>query len=819
MSDDVFSYAKHERKQHKAIQKLVSVIYPIKSGYEVRLEKQFMNQTHEYVIKMKQKQTDYVHALEDVRIPLMKLFWNKLEEGPITAKVVLVINMTRLDGKKEDVYLHSNENTSRVQIFNKRQVNSSINTMYKVLENAIDRFTENGSQWIFNFPIRLEIHIAKYLNLQGGKHVPAPEWLVNKKGYVNILNNNEYCIDYCVAAFFNRKDKNEERVKQYEEWIAKNIKRNGIIYPLAVEKIYKYCEVNSHLEISIDVYKIGNEDKSIQIEYLTRPTIKKNHISLILYKDHYMLIKSMSKFRGNRDSKTKKLHHYCTKCLLSFTANDSMLKHKEKCQARIDEVYTKTSNYCNSCCNTMDSEEHLKQHIEDCYQFDPMPVEMPTDNIRFEYYDQRKQQMIRYVCYADFETMLIKVEDMDNIKYIHVPASFRLILIDSKYDKVINKKMYLGKDCMYKFFEALDEIREYVLQQYKENVKMKKLTVDEQREYDKATKCWICDGEFTKENKKVRDHDHMTGKFRNAAHWKCNIFYNFKKMKIPCIIHNFKGFDSHLIINAYGKYQNERYEIDRFHKIKCIATTMEKYMNITMMSFTFLDSLQFIKASLSKLVSTLKKDFGTQHFRYTKEEFGDDKIDLMSGKLPYAYTFATSFEDYNKEIFPPQEAYDDDLVKDPDNKNDTTGKCSEEDYEKVLKVRKTFNCKTYKDEHDVYLKLDVTLLADVFEFFRKRCHSQFQLDPCWFVSLPGYSWMSMLKKLSLKSKEIEIISDQDMYMMFEKGSRGGICIGNMRYLKKEKNKHILYIDANNLYGYAMIQYLPDGNYRWLTKKK
>ena len=742
MSDDIFSYAKHERKKIKAIQKLVSVIYPIKSGYEVRLEKQFMNQTHEYVIKMNQKQTDYVHALEDVRIPLMKLLWNKLKEGPITAKVVFVANMIRPNGDKEDVYLHSNENTTRVKIFNKRQVNSSINSMYKVLENRLDQFTERGSQWIFNFPIRLEIHVTKYLNLQGGKHVSAPKWLVDKKGYVNIKNDNEYCIDYCVAAFFNRKDKNGERVKQYENWIAKNIKRDRIIYPLAIEKISKYCEVNSHLEISIDVYKIGDEDKSMQIEYLTRPIIKKNHISLLLYKDHYMFIKSMSKFRGGKDSKTKKLHHYCTKYLLSFTSKDSMLEHKEKYQARIDEIYTKTSNYCNSCCNTMDSEEHLKQHIEDCYQFDFMPVEMPTDNIGFNWYHYRKQQMIRYICYVDFETMLVEVEDMGNIKYIHVPASFRLILIDSKFDKIIAKKMYLGKDCMYKFFEVLDEIREFVLQQYKENIKMKKLTTKQQEKYDDATTCWICDGakgEFTKQNYKVRDHDHMTGKFRRAAHWKCNIFYNYKNMKIPCIIHNFKGFDSHLIINAYGKYQNERYEIDQFHKISCIATTIEKYMSVTMMSFTFLDSMQFLKASLSKLVSTLKKDFGTEHFRYTRKEFRDDNIDLMSGKLPYAYTFAKNFEDYDKNIFPPQEAYNDDLVKDPDNKNDKTGECSDEDYEKVLKVRETFNCKTYKDEHDVYLKLDVTLLADVFEFFRKRCHSQFKLDSCWFVSLPGYS--------------------------------------------------------------------------------
>ena len=77
----------------------------------------------------------------------------------------------------------------------------------------------------------------------------------------------------------------------------------------------------------------------------------------------------------------------------------------------------------------------------------------------------------------------------------------------------------------------------------------------------------------------------------------------------------------------------------------------------------------------------------------------------------------------------------------------------------------------------------------------------------------------MLRKLSYKGKEIEVIIDQNIYMMFEKRSRGGICIENMRFLKKKKNKHILYIDANNLYGFAMIQYLFDNNYKWFNKQE
>ena len=84
--------------------------------------------------------------------------------------------------------------------------------------------------------------------------------------------------------------------------------------------------------------------------------------------------------------------------------------------------------------------------------------------------------------------MLIEVNNMGNIKYIHVLTSFKLILINFKFDKVIAKKIYLKRDCMYKFFEVLDEIREFILQQYKENIKIKKLITEQQEKYDDATK-------------------------------------------------------------------------------------------------------------------------------------------------------------------------------------------------------------------------------------------------------------------------------------------------------------------------------------------
>ena len=123
--------------------------------------------------------------------------------------------------------------------------------------------------------------------------------------------------------------------------------------------------------------------------------------------------------------------------------------------------------------------------------------------------------------------------------------------------------------------------------------------------------------------------------------------------------------------------------------------------------------------------------------------------------------------------------------------------------------------------HDLYLKTDVLLLADVFESFRKTSLEYYELDPCHYYTAPGMAWDAALK---LTKVELDLITDPDMYLMFEKGIRGGIstithrhAIGNNPYLPSEKydsrkdHSYIMYLDANNLYGWAMTQKMPTGN--------
>ena len=131
------------------------------------------------------------------------------------------------------------------------------------------------------------------------------------------------------------------------------------------------------------------------------------------------------------------------------------------------------------------------------------------------------------------------------------------------------------------------------------------------------------------------------------------------------------------------------------------------------------------------------------------------------------------------------------------------------------------------DYHDHYLKTDVLLLTDVFEKFINTCVKYYALDPCHYFSSPELSWNAMFKMTGI---ELEVISDIDMHLFIEKGMRGGISYITKRYSKtnnkymtdydsSEESIYIIYLDANNLYGWGMSQYLTYGAFRWLNQKE
>ena len=127
-----------------------------------------------------------------------------------------------------------------------------------------------------------------------------------------------------------------------------------------------------------------------------------------------------------------------------------------------------------------------------------------------------------------------------------------------------------------------------------------------------------------------------------------------------------------------------------------------------------------------------------------------------------------------------------------------------------------FGFKTLGDYHDLYLKTDVLLLRDVFENFIIVFLKEYGLDPCHYFSSPGLSWDAMLKMIGIKLEKIDNI---DVHLFLEKGMRDGVSSISKRYSKSDENTDIMYWDANNLYGWAMIQDFPYGGFKFLNEKE
>ena len=195
-----------------------------------------------------------------------------------------------------------------------------------------------------------------------------------------------------------------------------------------------------------------------------------------------------------------------------------------------------------------------------------------------------------------------------------------------------------------------------------------------------------------------------------------------------------------------------------------------------------------------------------------------NKFVMLLRKGVYPYEYMDSWEKFNETVLPPKKAFYSNLsIED----------ISDEDYAHAQKVSDVFEIKNLGEYHDLYVQSDTLLLADVYENFRNMCLDKYKLDSVYFVSAPGLAWQACLKKTGVK---LELLTDIDMLLMVEKGTRGGICQATHRYAKAnnkymknyDKNiesSYIEYLDVNNLYGWAMSQKLPVNDFKWVKQEE
>jgi hypothetical protein len=254
--------------------------------------------------------------------------------------------------------------------------------------------------------------------------------------------------------------------------------------------------------------------------------------------------------------------------------------------------------------------------------------------------------------------------------------------------------------------------------------------------------------------------------------------------------------------------------------VEIIALNLERFVSFEMLYLRFIDSCQFLNASLEALVDSLVKscDEPFDKFKHTRLHMGSNELLFAKGIFPYE--FFDSLDKFSDTTLPSRDAFYSSL---------TMEEVSHDEYERAQRIWEYFDCQTFKDYHDLYLKSDVLLLADVFENFRETGMSYYGLDPAHYLTLPSYSFDACLKYTDV---ELQLLTDPEMHLFIENSIRGGISVvshryarANNPYLKSEDydssqpHSYIMYLDANNLYGWGMSQKLPVKDFRFLSDEE
>jgi hypothetical protein len=671
------------------------------------------------------------------------------------------------------------------------EIDDKVNEQIDLLEKRIEDFQGRGSG-INHFIIRsIDININKYKPLTGSSYIPTPKKLASKKAIINVQNEDNKCFMYSVLSALHTPEQDAQRVSKYSEFI-KLYNWEGIEFPTPINQISKFEKKNN---ISIYVYSYDDKDEKVR-PIKTNKEIKEKHINLLLLHEndntHYTYIKDFSRLTGSQCNKHKGKIYPCFLCQHPCSSQETLEKHQLWCKEA-----------------TKSSDGIIK-----------MPK--PGETLKFKnFYNKFKAP---FVIYSDFEAILPKITTVNRTEKLtentkHIPCGFCLYVV-SDFDKFsFEPYVYRGQDCMTKFYKKLDEYSRSIYKILKMNEKMI-LTDDDLKNFNKSINCHICEQPLNGD--KVKDHCHITGKYRGASHNNCNINFNYKHYKIPVIIHNLKNYDAHFIISClnnkaskYVKINPKTGEVKEYNKqLKVIANNSEKYMTFSIGNLKFIDSFQFLSSSLDELSKNLSFD----DFTHTKKLFGKN-WEIAKQKGIYPYEYMDSFDKFEEEKLPSIESFYSNL-----NESNIT----EDEYEHAQNVWKTINMKNLGDYHDFYLKTDVVLLADVFETFRNTIHKTHKLDPIHYITLPSFSWDAMLYYTKV---ELDLLDDYEMLCMFEKGIRGGISVISHRYAKANNkymnenynpsiiSSYITYLDANNLYALAMSEKLPYKNFKWVDVDK
>ena len=720
-----------------------------------------------------------------------------IETYPVKVKIIITSEFTTpmAFDLVESHYSHP------IQVIKSRNnVSKFFRELRDSFEAWIDEYQERGSGFVFRNICSVKVKIHRYDYQRASSYL---ELGFKSKNIINVQNRDNKCFLWSILAKFYPAPSDKERVTKYIPY-ENRLGMEGIEYPVMIKDIPKVERQNN---LSINVFSLEDQtDKSSLYPVYISDSESENAVDLLyLEKDgnsHYCLIKDLDSFRTD---KNRHKQHTCRNCLRGFRTPNALENHKQLC---LDHSFCK--------------------------------VVMPKEDKKIlKFKNHHFMNKLPFAIYCDFEsnnTPVSTCQPDPSDSYTNPIRKQTInsygIYVHSDYPDIYSSQYfsYNGDDSAEKFVEKIIQI--YKNLTYKMFINEKKtpvLTKKQERKHEEADRCYMCGMKFDKE--KIREHDHLSGKYRGASCGSCNAKEGKTKI-IPVFFHNGSNYDFHFLIEELMKYE------DQYNKVQLLPKNSEEYISIDYGSYykklRFLDSYRFLLKSLSGVTESINA------FPILEKEFHGNDISLLKQKGFYPYEYIDSIDRLQEKELPGKEKFYSTL----------TGKTiTDPEYSHAQKVWETFDCKTLLDYHNLYLKTDVLLLADSFEKYRNFFLEHHQVDPCYCFSAPGLTWECGLKYTNV---ELELLTDYDQLLMFEKGIRGGFSgVLGPRHVKafnkytpnyKDKKrildpyeekelkegtktpeelleeKFLLYVDANNLYGYAMSQELPTGDFHWEKNK-
>ncbi|XP_022164231.1 uncharacterized protein LOC111029520 [Myzus persicae] len=491
---------------------------------------------------------------------------------------------------------------------------------------------------------------------------------------------------------------------------------------------------------------------------------KRDHFDLLLVtekdKSHYIYISDFSRLISSQKTRHNGRVIFCKRCFTTFDDRH----HKFK----------------------LSGQEALNQHKKICGAHKPILPVMPSEGDTLEFEGWSKTQRHPIVIYADFEALLVKCDerkgDSTTAFQKHEPMSYGIYVKAAEnipielLDKfnipssvIIHRGSETRAEVAKNFIETVVEISRKIENLLKTNIEII-ISNEEQEKHDKTTTCNLCKKDFTFLNDKVRDHCHLSGQFCQTIYNMCNLSLKMPNF-VPCFLHNLSNYDAHFIAAELG-YDEKSITVIPNSEEKFIS--FSKYIS-SKFTLRFIDTCRFMASKLSTIAKNLITP-DLEKFRETSKHFFNEDLSLVTRKGVYPYEFTDDWSKLEETTLPPKEDFYSTLTEEH---------ITEGEYEHATEVWKNFNCRTLGEYSDLYLKIDVLLLADVFENFRDICLKTYNLDAAFYYTAPGLSFDACLKYTSIK---LDLLHDYDMLLMCEKGIRGGLTQASLRYGKANNYK-------------------------------